>query len=61
MHEALWIVENGVAPTVDVDTIVREGLARRRRQVGPFEAAALGGVHTWLSVGANLLPQLSAA
>ena len=61
VREALWLVEHGVAAPEVVDTIVREGLARRWRQVGPFAAAALGGAGTWLRVGENLLPELSQA
>lgn len=61
MREALWLVENGVATPGVVDTVVREGLARRWRQVGPFPAAALGGASTWRQVGKNLLPELSQA
>jgi 3-hydroxybutyryl-CoA dehydrogenase len=61
VREALWLVENGVATPDVVDTVVREGLARRWRQVGPFPAAALGGAATWRQVGKNLLPELSQA
>jgi 3-hydroxybutyryl-CoA dehydrogenase len=61
VREALWLVENGVATPEAVDEIVSDGLARRWRHVGPFEAAALGGLDTWLRVGANLLPELSDA
>ena len=60
MREALWLADNGVATPETVDTVVREGLARRWSQVGPFAAAALGGAATWLTVGENLLPELSA-
>ncbi|MSQ37361.1 MAG: 3-hydroxyacyl-CoA dehydrogenase family protein [Chloroflexi bacterium] len=59
MREALWLADNGVASPEVVDTVVREGLARRWRQVGPFAAAALGGAATWLKIGENLLPELS--
>jgi 3-hydroxybutyryl-CoA dehydrogenase len=61
LRECAWLVENGVAPPDVVDEVVREGLARRWRHVGPFQAVALGGVATWERVGANLLPELSAA
>jgi 3-hydroxybutyryl-CoA dehydrogenase len=61
MREALWLAENGVATPETVDVVVREGLARRWRHVGPFAAAALGGAATWRRIGANLLPELSDA
>jgi 3-hydroxybutyryl-CoA dehydrogenase len=61
VREALWLVEHGVASPETVDTVVREGLARRWRHVGPFAIAALGGVETWLRIGENLLPELSTA
>jgi 3-hydroxyacyl-CoA dehydrogenase len=61
MREALWLAENGVATPETVDVVVREGLARGWRHVGPFAAAALGGAATWRRIGANLLPELSDA
>ncbi len=61
MREALWLVEQGVATPATVDEIVREGLARRWRTVGPFAAAALGGAETWRRIGENILPALSRA
>lgn len=61
MREALWLVDNGVVSPGRLDAIVREGLARRWRHVGPFAAAALGGAGTWLRVGENLVPELSDA
>lgn len=61
LRECVWLVENGVAAPEVVDEVVREGLARRWRHVGPFQAVALGGVATWERTAANLLPQLSSA
>jgi 3-hydroxybutyryl-CoA dehydrogenase len=61
LREAMWLVDNGAASPETVDLVVREGLARRWRHTGPFEAVALGGTETWSRVGANLLPQLSNA
>lgn len=61
LRECVWLAENGVAPPELVDEVVRDGLARRWRHVGPFAAVALGGVETWQRVGANLLPELSTA
>jgi len=59
LRECVWLVENHVASPETVDTVVREGLARRWRRVGPFQAIALGGVETWNRAGANLVPELS--
>ncbi len=59
LREAVWLVQNGVASTEDVDRIVREGLARRWRHIGPFETVALGGATTWDEIMRNLLPRLS--
>ena len=50
VRECVWLVENGVASAEDVDTVMREGLARRWRHVGPMRAIALGGI-------ANLEPR----
>ena len=61
LREALWLVENGVADPETVDRIVREGNARRWRHLGPFETVALGGVHTFSRIAAQLFPVLSTA
>lgn len=61
LRECVWLVENGVASVEDVDLIVREGLARRWRRVGPFAAMGLGGLETWVRAAANLVPLLSTA
>ena len=61
LREAAWIVGNGVASPDTVDDILTYGLARRWRNVGFFEAIALGGVETWQRTSANLLPELSGA
>jgi 3-hydroxybutyryl-CoA dehydrogenase len=61
LREAVWLVENGVATPETIDDVVRDGLARRWRHVGPFQAVALGGRGTWLRAGANLTPELSTA
>ena len=57
--ELAWLVENGVATPDDLDTVVREGLARRWRHVGPLRAIALGGIDTWNRSGQNIVPELS--
>jgi 3-hydroxybutyryl-CoA dehydrogenase len=61
LREALWIVDNDVASPEAVDEIVRFGNARRWEHVGPFAAAALGGIDTWQRVAGELWPVLSKA
>jgi len=61
VRECAWLVANGVASREDVDTVVREGLARRWRRVGPLRAIALGGIETWNVAGQNIVPELSTA
>jgi 3-hydroxybutyryl-CoA dehydrogenase len=61
LRESLWLVEQGVASPETVDRIVRSGLARRYRYIGPFETVALGGLDAWTRVAGNLFPQLSSA
>ncbi|MFN8593761.1 MAG: 3-hydroxyacyl-CoA dehydrogenase family protein [Thermomicrobiales bacterium] len=61
LREAVWLVENGVATPDTVDTIIRDGLARRWRYTGPFQTAALGGSATFERIAANLWPVLSNA
>jgi 3-hydroxybutyryl-CoA dehydrogenase len=59
VRECVWLVENGVATAEDVDTVMREGLARRWRRVGPLRSIALGGADTWNRSGRNIVPELS--
>lgn len=59
VRECVWLVEQGVCSAETVDVVLREGLARRWRRVGPFRAMALGGVETWNRSGANIVPALS--
>jgi 3-hydroxybutyryl-CoA dehydrogenase len=59
LRECAWLVDNGVAAPADVDLVVREGLARRWRRVGPFAAIGLGGLDTWSRSAANLVPELA--
>ena len=59
MRECAWLVEEGVASAEDVDTVMREGLARRWRRVGPLRAVALGGIDTWNRAGRGIVPDLS--
>jgi 3-hydroxybutyryl-CoA dehydrogenase len=59
VRECAWLVDAGVASAEEVDTVVREGLARRWRRVGPFAAIALGGVDTWQRAARNLVSELA--
>lgn len=59
VRECAWLVENDVASAEDVDAVVREGLARRWRHVGPLRAITLGGTDTWNRSGRNIVPELS--
>jgi 3-hydroxybutyryl-CoA dehydrogenase len=61
VRECVWLVEQGVASAETIDDVMRSGLARRWRHVGPFRAMALGGIDTWNRSGANIVPQLSTA
>jgi 3-hydroxybutyryl-CoA dehydrogenase len=61
VRESVWLVEQGVASPETVDEVVRSGLARRWRHVGPMRAIALGGVDTWNRSGENIVPTLSRA
>lgn len=61
VRECAWLVEHGVASAADVDTVMREGLARRWRRVGPLRAIALGGIDTWNRSGRSIVPALSTA
>jgi 3-hydroxybutyryl-CoA dehydrogenase len=61
VRECAWLVEHGVASAKDVDTVMREGLARRWRRVGPLRAIALGGIDTWNRSGRSIVPDLSNA
>ncbi|MEI2702265.1 MAG: 3-hydroxyacyl-CoA dehydrogenase [Baekduia sp.] len=47
LREAYCLVRDGIASSEDIDTVVRDGLARRWSVVGPFETADLnvrGGI-----------------
>ena len=61
VRECAWLVEHGVASAEDVDAVMREGLARRWRRVGPLRAVALGGIDTWNRAGRGIVPDLSNA
>jgi 3-hydroxybutyryl-CoA dehydrogenase len=59
LREALNLVEAGVADPATIDTVVKASLGKRYGIVGPFEAADLGGLETFLRVATHLLPALA--
>lgn len=59
LREALNLVAAGVADPATIDTVIKASLGRRYGIVGPFEAADLGGLDTFLKVATNLLPELA--
>jgi 3-hydroxybutyryl-CoA dehydrogenase len=61
LRECLWLVGNGVATTAQIDEVVRDGLARRWRLLGPFETVSLGGAEVFNAIATNLFPVLSDA
>lgn len=61
IREGVRLVEEGVVTSEGVDQIMREGLARRWRHLGPLASVAVGGVDTWNEIGRNVLADLSTA
>jgi 3-hydroxybutyryl-CoA dehydrogenase len=61
LRESLWLVENGVATPDQIDEVVRDGLARRWRLLGPFETVSLGGADVFDAIASNLFSVLSDA
>jgi 3-hydroxybutyryl-CoA dehydrogenase len=61
VRECAWLVQQGVASAEDIDTVMREGLARRWRRVGPLRAVALGGIDTWNRSSRSIVRDLSNA
>ena len=59
MREALALVETGVVTAEEIDTIVEQGLGPRWVHTGIFKTAYLGGISTWMTIGRQLLPELS--
>jgi len=58
LHEAMRLVEHYAVAPETIDIILKRGLGRRWSLLGPFEAAALGGAHTFATVAAGLFPEL---
>jgi 3-hydroxybutyryl-CoA dehydrogenase len=61
LRECLWLVEHDIATPETIDEAMRDGLARRWRQTGPFETVGLGGVPTFDAIARNLFSELSNA
>jgi 3-hydroxyacyl-CoA dehydrogenase len=61
LRECLWLVEHDVATPEQIDEVVRDGLARRWRLLGPFETVSLGGATVFDAIAENLFPVLSNA
>jgi 3-hydroxybutyryl-CoA dehydrogenase len=61
LRECLWLVEHDVATPQQIDEVVRDGLARRWRLLGPFETVSLGGAAVFDAIAENLFPVLSDA
>ena len=61
LREALWLVENGVATTQDVDYAISNSIGRRWSVAGIFEVFELPGWDLVQSVAENVLPHLSTA
>jgi 3-hydroxybutyryl-CoA dehydrogenase len=61
LRECLWLVEHDVATPEQIDEVVRDGLARRWRLLGPFETVSLGGAAVFDAIAENLFPVLSDA
>ena len=59
LREALHIVRSGAATPETVDAVMKACLGRRYSIMGPFESADLGGLHTLMGIGANLMPALA--
>ncbi|OBH08200.1 hypothetical protein A5695_26485 [Mycobacterium sp. E1747] len=61
LREAVALVDEGIVSAEDLDTVVRDGLARRWAQAGPFTVVAMGGSELFARVAAQVWPYLSNA
>lgn len=59
LREALHLLREGVADAATIDQVMKTSLGRRYRWIGPLEGADLGGLNTFLSIAAHLMPQLA--
>jgi 3-hydroxybutyryl-CoA dehydrogenase len=61
LREATALVDQGIVSAEDLDTVVRDGLARRWSKAGPFTVVAMGGPAVFERVAAQVWPHLSNA
>ena len=61
LREAVALVDEGIVSAEDLDIVVRDGLARRWSQAGPFTVAAMGGPELFARVATQVWPHLSNA
>jgi 3-hydroxybutyryl-CoA dehydrogenase len=59
LREALHLVRSGVADPETIDAVMKASLGRRYAIAGPFEAADLGGLETFLQIATHLMPELA--
>lgn len=59
LREALYLLENGIADSFQIDSVIKDGLGLRWAFKGPFEVADLGGLDVWAKVTGHLFPELS--
>ncbi|WJE46639.1 3-hydroxyacyl-CoA dehydrogenase family protein [Peribacillus frigoritolerans] len=58
MREAFYLLKEGVADAVDIDTAITAGPGFRWAFTGPIEIADFGGLDTWQCVFDNVSPVL---
>jgi 3-hydroxybutyryl-CoA dehydrogenase len=61
LRQAVALVDEGIVSAEDLDIVVRDGLARRWSQAGPFTVVAMGGPKLFAKVAAQVWPHLSNA
>ncbi|MBS1881826.1 MAG: 3-hydroxyacyl-CoA dehydrogenase family protein [Actinobacteria bacterium] len=59
VREAVNLIDAGVIRAAELDEIIKDGLARRWRRVGPLRGIALGGLETWNAAGREIVADLS--
>jgi 3-hydroxybutyryl-CoA dehydrogenase len=61
LREAIALVEQGVASSAAVDSVVVNGIGPRWAVAGPLRISDLGGLDTWQRVCAQIFPTLDAS